>query len=223
MTTQRFLASLLAALAAAAFGPAFAAASPAQADGLVAVKSSALDEVYLRPAVDFTSYRKVIVEPARVEIAKGWRKSINEQREPSRWLTSDDERQIVSTAAAGMTEAVTAAFKAQGFEIVTAPGPGVLALAPSTTNLYVNAPDTVTPVGQGQFTHQEAGDATLNLEIRDAASGTVVGRVVDRNTARQVGRMNRVDLTSNKFWFDAMFSAWARNCAKQLEAARAAP
>ena len=56
-----------------------------------------------------------------------------------------------------MTDAVTAAFKAQGFEIVTAPGPGVLYVAPSTLDLFVNAPDTVTPTRQGQITQQRSG------------------------------------------------------------------
>ncbi len=223
MRTQRFFIPVLAAVAAVAFAPAFAATNPAQADGLSAVKSRTLDEVYLRPAVDLSSYRKVIVEPARVELVKGYRKYINQQREPSRWLTPEDERQMVATAAALMTDAVTAAFKAQGFEIVTAPGPGVLYVAPSTLDLFVNAPDTVTPTRQGQITHMEAGDATLNLEIRDAVTGNVVGRVVDRSTARQVGRFNAVTLISNQFWFDAMFSAWARSCATELAMVRGAP
>jgi len=214
---------MLAVVAAVAFAPAFAATNPAQADGLSAVKSPTLDEVYLRPAVDLSSYRKVIVEPARVELVKGYRKYINQQREPSRWLTPEDVQQMVATAQALMTDAVTAAFKAQGFEIVTAPGPGVLYVAPSTLDLFVNAPDTVTPVRQGQITHMEAGDATLNLDVRDAVTGNVVGRVVDRSTARQVGRFNVVTLISNQFWFDAMFSAWARSCATELAMVRGAP
>lgn len=215
-------APLLAALA-VAFAPAFAATNPAQVEGLAAVKSRTLDEVYLSPKADFASYRKAFVEPARVELAKGWRKSINQQREPSRWLTAGDEQELVRTAATGMTEAVTKAFRDQGFEIVTAPGPGVLQVSPSTTDLFINAPDTVTPVVQGQITHFEAGDATLDMEIRDASNGTVVGVVSDRNAARQVGRMNRVNLLSNQFWFDAMFSAWARNCAAEVALARGAP
>ncbi len=223
MRTQRFFIPVLAVVAAVAFAPAFAATNPAQADGLSAVKSPTLDEVYLRPAVDLSSYRKVIVEPARVELVKGYRKYINQQREPSRWLTPEDVQQMVATAQALMTDAVTAAFKAQGFEIVTAPGPGVLYVAPSTLDLFVNAPDTVTPTRQGQITQREAGNATLMLDIRDSASGTLVGRVVDRNTARQVGRFNTVSLISNQFWFDAMFSAWARSCATELAMANATP
>ena len=221
MKAQRYFVAMLAAVAAAALASAFAATNPA-AEGLAAVKSSTLDEVYLLPAVDLAAYRKVMVDPAKVEMLKGWRKSINQQREPSRWITVEDEQQLVRTAATGMTGAVVEAFKAKGFEIVTAPGPGVLQVSPSTTDLFVNAPDTVTPTLQAQITQREAGDATLNLEIRDSASGTIVGRVSDRNAARQVQIFNRVTLNSNQFWFDAMFSAWARNCARELEAVRTA-
>jgi len=222
MKAQRYFIAMLAALAAAALATAFAATNPA-ADGLAAVKSSKLDEVYLRPATDLASYRKVMVEPATVEMLKGWRKSINQQREPSRWITVEQEQELVQTAATGMTGAVVEAFKAKGFEIVTAPGPGVLQVSPSTTDLFVNAPDTVTPTLQSQITQREAGDATLNLEIRDASSGTVVGRVSDRTTAQQVRVFNRVTLISNQFWFDAMFSAWARTCATELAMARGTP
>jgi hypothetical protein len=223
MRTQRFFVPLLAALAAMTLAPGFAATNPAQSDGLAAVKSRTLDEVYLRPAVDLAGYRKVIVEPARVETVKGWRKSINQQREPSRWITVEDEQNLVRTAAEVMRGAVVEAFKAKGFEIVTTPGPGVLQVSPSTPDLFVYAPDTVTPTLQSQITQREAGDATLNMEIRDSASGAVVGRVSDRNTARQVQVFNRVTLISNQFWFDAMFSAWARNCVTELAMARGAP
>jgi hypothetical protein len=221
MRTQRYFVALLAAVAAGALATAFAAINPA-AEGLAAVKSSTLDEVYLRPAVDLASYRKVMIEPARVETFKGWRKSINQQREPSRWITPEQEQEMVKTASAVMTEAVARAFQDKGFEIVTAPGPGVLQVSPSTPDLFVNAPDTVTPTLQAQINQREAGDATLNLEIRDSASGAVVGRVSDRNTARQVQIFTRVTLISNQFWFDAMFSAWARNVAAELAMTRGA-
>jgi Protein of unknown function (DUF3313) len=221
MRTQRYFVSLIAAVAAAAFATAFAATTPA-GEGLDAVKSSTLDEVYLRPSFDFANYRKVMVEPAKVDLFPGWRKSINKQREPSRWITVEQEQDLIRTASALMTSAVVEAFTAKGFEIVTAPGPGVLQVSPSTPDLFVNAPDTVTPTLQAQINQREAGDATLNLEIRDSASGAVVGRVSDRNTARQVQIFTRVTLISNQFWFDAMFSAWARNVAAELEMTRGA-
>jgi hypothetical protein len=61
------------------------------------------------------------------------------------------------------------------------------------------------------------------MEIRDSANGAVVGRVSDRNTARQVQVFNRVTLISNQFWFDAVFSTWARNVATELAMAHGAP
>ena len=221
MRTQRYFVALLAAVAAGVFASAFATINPAS-EGLAAVQSSTLDEVYLRPAVDLAGFRKVMVDPARVETFKGWRKSINQQREPSRWITVEEEQNMTRTAATVMTEAVARAFRDRGFEIVTAPGPGVLRVSPSTPDLFVNAPDTVTPTLQAQITQREAGDATLNMEIRDSANGTVIGFVSDRNTARQVQIFNRVTLVSNQFWFDAMFSAWARNIATELAMAHGA-
>ncbi len=40
-------------------------AAPATSDGLVAVQSRTLDEVYIRPDADLSAYRKIIVDPAQ--------------------------------------------------------------------------------------------------------------------------------------------------------------
>ena len=118
-----------------------------------------------------------------------------------------------------MTDAVTAAFAAQGFEIVTAPGPGVLRIAPSRWTCSSMPRIRVTPTIQGQIARHEAGTATLILETRDAVTGTLVGRVVDRESAQEVQRFSRATSVSNTFWFDAMFRQWAANCAEECKAA----
>jgi hypothetical protein len=63
----------------------------------------------------------------------------------------------------------------------------------------------------------------LRLEARDAVTGTLVGQVVDRDTAREVGRFDRATRVSNNFWFEAMFRQWAVNCAKEFESVKAVP
>ena len=62
-----------AALAMAVAAPASAAPpnpAPARNDGLVQVPSRTLDEVYVRPDVNFQSYRKVMVDPGTVTMRK---------------------------------------------------------------------------------------------------------------------------------------------------------
>ena len=53
-----------------------------------------------------------------------------------------------------------------------------------------------------------AGEATLTMDIRDAATGALLGQVVDRGTAHELSpRINRTFGVTNAFWFDALFTS----------------
>ena len=189
-------------------------------DGLVAVSSRNLDEVYVRPDANFQGYRKVVVDPAQVEFRKGWLRSINATRGPSRWLVPEDAVNIADNAATSLTDVVVASFTSRGYEIVTAPGAGVLRVSAKVTDLVVNAPDVASASMQALY-NVTAGEATLTLEVRDAATGTLLGRVVDRGTARELSsRVNRAFGVTNVFWFDALFRQWTANSIKEFESAR---
>ena len=208
------------ALAAGAFAPLPAAAAPAPAsDGLVAVQSRSLDEIYVRPDANFQGYRKVVIDPAQVELRKGWLRSINATRGPSRWPTPEDAKNITDTAATSLNDIVVAAFAARGYEIATMPEAGTLRVTPRVTDLVVNAPDVASAYPQAIY-NVDAGEATLTLEVRDAATGALLGRVVDRGTAHELSsRLNRVLGVTNAFWFDALFRQWAANCLREFETA----
>ena len=103
-----------------------------------------------------------------------------------------------------------------------APEPGVLRVSPSVAELYVYAPDRLSPWRTRNFT-RDAGQAILYLEARDAVSGAVLGRVVHRGIAREVNRINVTDHVSNHFWFDTMFRRWAENCVAEFQAGTSRP
>lgn len=192
-------------------------ASAAAQAGLVSVKSRVLDVVYLRSGPNGSGYRKVIIEPAQVTFRTNWLKDLNATRGPSRWVSASDAEEVRKLAVASMTKAVTDEFVAKGFEVVTEPGPGVLRVAPSVTELDVYEPDVPFARPEILFT-KDAGTATLILEARDAEAGALVGVVVDRATATQISRINRTTQTSNLFWFDAMFRLWTDSCIAELQA-----
>ncbi len=213
--------TLLGLVIAAALGISIAApvsaAAPARNDGLVQIPSRTLDEVFVRPDANFQGYRKVIVDPAVATLRKGWLKSINDTRGPSRWLYPEDAKNIENSAAASLSSVVAESFRARGYEIVTTAGPGVLRVAPQVTDLWINAPDVTSPYTQALFSI-DAGEATLRMEVRDAATGVLLGEVVDRGTARQLSsRINRTFSVTNAFWFDALFRQWTANSIASLE------
>lgn len=198
-------------------------AQPAASDGLARVPSKALGELYVRPNADLAAYRKVELAPARVEFERGWLKRINETRDVSRRISQDDVQRIAGDAATRLDAAVAAAFAAQGYEVVTAPGPGVLRVSPYVTDLFVNAPDVPAPGIQRGYTYSDAGTATVHLDAHDAQSGTLLARVVDRNTATEVGRLDRATSVSNLFWFETMFRRSMTHAAEAIRAAATVP
>jgi hypothetical protein len=223
MNLHALLAFCVAAFVAAAAAPS-QAASPATYDGLVSVRSWNLDKLYLRPNADLASYRKIMIDPVQVAFQKDWNKESIDLHGVTRRLRQDDVRRIAEDTASTMQNAVAEAFKARGYEIAVAPGPGVLRLSPSVTDLYVNAAEDLSPGTTKSFT-KDAWEATLLLEARDAVTGTLLGRVVDHRTARetkgtQFRDLIRTSRVSNNFWFDATFRRWAATCAKEFEAAK---
>jgi hypothetical protein len=184
-------------------------AAPADHDGLVAVQSRNLDHLYLRPDVDMARYQKVLIDPVTVEYSKDWLSNVNDPRHVAR-VRPEDARRIADETTANLGGILAAELKARGYEIVTAPGPGVLRLAPHVTDLYVNAPD-IFPPGRTRSFSRDAGEATVTLEARDASNGTLLAVVSDHATAQDMLRLSRADNVSNSFWFDGMFRRFAAN------------
>lgn len=232
MTRKMLLALSLAALTgagASAQTPA-PAPTPAPGEGLVAVQATNLDQVFVRPGTELSAYRKVVVEPGRAALRKNWLKDINRQRDPSRWITSSEAQDIADAAARSLAPVISDVFKSQGYEIVEAPGPGVLRLSPSVTDIYVNAPYKPS-TGIDRTNVREAGEATLTLEVRDSTSGALLARIVDRSTAKEIRApataaqqlaVNPADSVTNRFWFEALYRQWAGYCAKAIGGAPAA-
>ncbi len=67
----------------------------------------------------------------------------------------------------------------------------------------------------------DAGEATLTMDVRDAATGALLGHIVDRGTAHELStRINRAFSVTNAFWFDALFTRWTANCIASLESTK---
>ena len=191
-------------------------------EGLVPVQSAQLDELLLRPNAEMSGYRAIMVDPVQVEFRDDWLKNMNRTRHAVRWLGKDDTRRLAEQAAASLQDIVAETFKAQGYELVAAPGSGVLRLSPSATDLYVNAPDRPSPWRTKTFT-RDAGQVTLLLEAHDAVSGTLLGRVVHLGRAREMGGLTMASEVSNRFWFEALFRRWAVNCVTEMKAGKNRP
>jgi len=219
MNLQTPLGLCIAALAVAGCAALPPGATQATQDGLVAVHSRNLDGLYLRPDANLPGYHRVMIDPVRVDVRTQMH-AYNRIQAPA--VYPEDLDRFAKETAASLNDIVAEAFTLRGYEIAAAPEPGVLRVSPSVAELFVYAPDRLSPWRTRNFT-RDAGQAVLYLEARDAVSGTLLGRVVHRGIAREVSRINVTDNVSNHFWFDTMFRRWAENCVAELQAGASRP
>ena len=218
MKLKANLVVMIAAFGGTAIAAPYVATAPLSYEGLVAVQSRNLDKLYVRPNADLARYQKVMIDPVTVEFSKGWDRNVNDPRYVRR-VRPEDARRIAEETTANVGGILADAFKARGYEIVAAPGPGVLRLSPHVTELYVNAPD-IFPPGKTRSLAREAGEATVILEARDASNGTLLAVVADHGTAQEMLRLSRANNVTNTFWFDGMFRRFA---ARGVDAIRNQP
>ena len=211
---QRKLFAGLAALAVVAT-PLAAQEGEANWDGLVEVKAKKLDEVYLRPQADFRSYSKVMLDPTEVSFRKNWQRDQNRDRlDLSSRVSDADARRILDDAQTEFQRLFAETYISDGYEVVTAPGPDVLRISTAIINLDVTAPDTMSP-GRTRTYSEDAGEATLVIEVRDSLTGELLGRAVDERETSDMGPYIRNSVT-NAAAFEQVFRRWARTSADGL-------
>ena len=202
-------------------GTAIADEAPTNWDGLIEVKPRKMDAVFLMPGADFRPYTKVMIDPTDVAFHKDWMKNMNEpSRELSRRISQDEAAEILAAARSNFDDIFHEAFTKAGYAVVTAPGPDVLRVSTAVVNLYLNAPDTMSPGRSRTFT-ANAGEATLVIEVRDSPTNALLGRVVDRRETLDSGGMQMATSVSNLSDFRLLFKQWATTTAKGLDELKA--
>jgi hypothetical protein len=188
---------------------------PENWDGLTEVKSKSFDVAYLAPGADFRPYTKIMVDPTEVAFHKDWMKNMNDRRDISRMVNDEKAQEIIAAAKTNFSEIFNEAFTKAGYTVVTAPGPDVLRARTGIINLYINAPDVMSP-GRSKSYTANAGEATLVMEARDSMSGALLARVLDRRETREMAGMMQTTSVTNVADFRSLFKSWASIAAKGL-------
>jgi hypothetical protein len=186
---------------------------PENWDRLERRKVKGLDNVYVRPDVQFTPYKSVILEPTQVEFQKNWEKSQDFNRRPS----AEDMQRIKDKLAELMREGYTEELVKHGYTIVDAPADDTLQVRTAIINLFINAPDLRDPGITRSYT-TSAGSMTLVLEARDGPSGQLLARVVDSRTNDQpAGALTWTNAATNTADAKRMISEWAIRLRQALD------
>ena len=106
------------------------------ADGLVRVASRPEGGVYRKLDVDFTRYKRVMIEPLTVEFLKGWRK-----QHPD--VSDSEVRRIQAETTNNFREVFTEILVDEGpFELAEVRETDVLVVVPRMVDLKIPAPET---------------------------------------------------------------------------------
>ena len=177
--------------------------------GLQRVEDASLDELYVKPGVNFAQYNKITIGNVPVSFNHYW------QRNHRNILTDRDVQRIQDTMGKLLREQFIKEFTEEGgYKHVEAEeagaGEGTLLLSPSIIRLNLHAPDTSAPGIRESFV-TSAGHATLSLDVYDAASGELLMHVQDYRFARGFGDriFFRATRASNAFQMRQMMSIWA--------------
>jgi hypothetical protein len=206
---RRSLLAVLATAAAMTSTVSLAADTPTSWDGLTQVKSKRLDAVFLLPDADFRTYTKVILDPPESAFRKNWVRDYNRSTSSLGGRVSEKEaQQALQKVSTGFAAVLAEEYQKGGYQVVTEPGADVIRIRTGVINLSVNAPD-VPQAGRVTSYSQEAGQATLVVEVRDSVTNALLGRALDRRIAGDTGVYLRNSVTN---WgdFRDLFKTWAR-------------
>lgn len=183
---------------------------PVEWDGLRRVESKRMDLVYLQPGADFRGYTKVIVEPTEVSFRKDWARDYNRgSRDLGGRISDRDVQDAISKGVVAASDIFIDAWKKGGYAVVNEPGPDVLRVSTAVANISVTAPEVRTSARSRSFS-DEAGQATLVLEVRDSLTGALLGRAIDQSIVGDNSVAWRTK-TSNRADFRAVVEDWARD------------
>ncbi len=182
---------------------------PVSPEGLRLMPDTKLAAVYMKPGADLSQYDKIALLDTYVSFAKNWQRDTNEEATFENQVSDQDMQTIRDNVAKEFAREMVKVLTADGRQIVTTGGAGVLILRPAIINLQVTAPDLMTP-GMEQTFVASAGSMTLYLELLDGKTGDLIARVIDPEAADDAGMAGIANGVTNSADFDRIVQRWAQ-------------
>ncbi len=145
-------------------------------DGLVRSVSTTKAGVYRLPVATFHQYQRVVVAPVSVAYRKGWK-----QKHPE--LNAEEREKLSADLARAYREELVRELVERGdFKLAEDPGPDVLRVEASIVNADVTAPAGSSALSQKTYV-TSAGSMKTVVELKDAMSGMLIGRIISYEQA----------------------------------------
>jgi hypothetical protein len=178
-------------------------------EGLRAVSARNFEAAYVRPGVTFADCKRLMVS----ELELAFR---TPDRSENQFPLGEDQRTRFRAAMA--TAFGEQLGKLETVEIVTEPGPDVLALHVRVQDIVARAPGRrVGASGRAGFALETVGEMTLVLELRDSQSDEVLARVFDRQAVEGAAMVSGDGVVSTWDGVERVVGRWASRAREGLE------
>ncbi len=216
LSTTLLASAAVAALSLAAMSVGTAKEKPPQEwDGLVRRENKKLDNVYVRPDVEFKAYKRVSLDPVEVKFDKDWDPNSG-SRSVSGRLSNEDIQQIRTELAVLFRDEFSKHLAKGGYEVVETTGDDVLRVQAALINLYINAPQKMT-AGRSRTYTMDAGRVTLVMQLDDSVTGQTLARVVDTQQGMDTGQLQWTTSVSNSAEARRIVGMWSDSLRKALD------
>jgi Protein of unknown function (DUF3313) len=172
---------------------------PAEWDGLEYRPGNESGAVYVHPGVKFKTYRTVMIDPPVIVIDSRWRPIVGGvpvgQGVAPRQLSSGEVQQIKDTLSSEIRKVLVKEMVAGGYQVLELPGDDTVRVTPVFINIYLDG--------------TSSGRMTLVMELRDAPTGLLLGRLVDEKTG-QMGILQFPDSVTENVNFRRAVQTWGR-------------
>ncbi len=183
-------------------------------EGLIKLKDTKVDYAYLKPGVDLSVYKKIMLLDAPVSFREDWKE--NQRRYYDTKVSDQDIKRTEESSSKVFHDTFVKELQSKkGYPIVADAGQDVLQLRPTVYDLNLVALDTL--AARSEVYSKSEGSASLMLDLVDSVSGELLARIYDTKKDRRNDFYERSNRVSNTRDTRKIFSSWARLLRKSFD------
>ncbi len=148
-------------------------------DGLQKVRYTGLDEAWVRPDTDLSGYTKLMIRDSEIEYRAVRDRRVGPARDSEFPLTDSQKARLQDIFQDTLREELG---KSRRLELTDTPGPDVLRIDAKLLDVVSRVPPDRGGARSDVYI-SSVGEATVQIELRDAESGEILARSVDRREA----------------------------------------
>jgi hypothetical protein len=191
--------------------------TPQEWDGLVLRPGTRLDALFVKPDAEISGFSSVMLDPVQIQFAANWDPNQG-RRSQARRLNAADIAAIKERLAELFQQTFRAELGRGGYPLVNEPGPETLRMTPIIIDLFITAPDEMTP-GRSRVYTAESGRMTLVAELRDSVTGELLVRAVDARAGRGTGQLTWTNRVTNAADAQQAIAVWASALRRAMDGA----